>query len=62
MTQQFVHGPAEGLLRLRSRSGWTLIHTTVSRVELAKDVVAGLISFRLPLPHDITADEGSGRV
>lgn len=50
MTQQFATGPAYGILRLRSSSGWTPMHITVSRIALADGVFAGLVSARLALP------------
>ena len=54
MTRQFSAGPAQGLLRLRSQKGWTLMHITMHRVELAANTFAGLIMIRLPTSAEHT--------
>ena len=53
MAIEFDSGAASKVLRLRALGGgWTPIHVTVRRVEIAADAYAGLLSLRLP-----TADE-----
>jgi triple sensor domain protein len=53
MAVEFDSGEASHVLRLRALDGgWTPIHVTVRRVEIAADAYAGLLSMRLP-----TADE-----
>lgn len=54
MTRQFSDGPAQGLLRLRSQEGWSLMHVTMHRVELAENAFAGLVMIRLPTSAERT--------
>ncbi|MGB8407510.1 MAG: PAS domain-containing protein [Mycobacterium sp.] len=49
MTTEFDDGPTSRVLRLRANGGgWTLVHVTAHRVELAENTHAGLLSLRLP--------------
>lgn len=49
MTTDFGDGSASRVLRLRALDGgWTPIHVTAHRVEIAADTYAGLLSLRLP--------------
>jgi hypothetical protein len=49
MTTEFANGPTSAVLRLRANGGgWTLIHVTTHRVEVAEKIYAGLLSLRLP--------------
>lgn len=53
MAVEFDSGEAAHVLRLRAlEGGWTPVHVTVRRVEIAADTYAGVLSMRLP-----TADE-----
>jgi hypothetical protein len=54
MTIDFDAGEAAGVLRLRALDGgWTPIHVTVHRVEIAENTFAGLLSLRLPTPDEL---------
>jgi hypothetical protein len=49
MATEFEQGPTARVLRLRANGGgWTLVHVTTTRVEVAEDTYAGLLSLRLP--------------
>jgi Family of unknown function (DUF5628)/Domain of unknown function (DUF5593) len=49
MTTEFADGPTARVLRLRANGGgWTLVHVTTHRVEVAQNTFAGLVSLRLP--------------
>jgi hypothetical protein len=54
MTIGFGSGATSGVLRLRSNDdGWTPVHMTINRVELAEGTYAGLMSLRLPTAGEI---------
>ncbi|MDX1889823.1 PAS domain-containing protein [Mycolicibacterium sp. 050158] len=54
MARDFRSGEASRVLRLRAvGGGWTPIHVTAHRVEIGDDVVAGLLSLRLPTEDDV---------
>lgn len=53
MTKAFDTGVATRVLRLRANGGgWTPIHVTAQRVEIATDTYAGLLSMRTPTETD----------
>ncbi len=54
MTTEFARGSTSRVLRLPGvRDTWVPVHVTVSRVELAEQTFAGLISLRLPTEHEL---------
>ncbi|MGE2834121.1 PAS domain-containing protein [Mycobacterium sp. SMC-4] len=58
MAQQFVSGPATGVVRLADRDGsWTPVHVTVHRVDLEDGVLAGLAVLRAPTPEEVAEVE-----
>lgn len=61
MTRQFADGAAAGVLRMvATDGGWTPVHVTVHRVELAEDVYAGLATLRVPTAAELEAAGLSG--
>lgn len=53
MTTEFADGPTSRVLRLRANGGgWTLMHVTAHRVEVAENTYAGLLSLRLPTSEE----------
>lgn len=60
MAREFDSGPASGILRMRSGSGWTLIHVTIYRIELEHGVMVGLLSLRVPTDAEVV--EASYRI
>jgi hypothetical protein len=61
MADEFVPtGAAAGVLRMMAKGGgWTPVHVTVNRVQLEKDVFAGLAALRLATDAE-TAAAGFG--
>lgn len=58
MTTEFAEGPTSGVLRLRAiGGGWTLVHVTTHRVEVAEKTYAGLLSLRQPTDAERAAAE-----
>ncbi len=54
MTTEFAHGSTSRVLRLPGFGGtWVPVHVTVSRVKLAEQTFAGLISLRLPTAREV---------
>ncbi|MGV0626093.1 PAS domain-containing protein [Mycolicibacter minnesotensis] len=61
MESDLAKNPASGVLRLRQQDGsWAPVHVTVSRVELEKGTIAGLVALRLPTAADLAEAERSG--
>jgi hypothetical protein len=55
MATDFGLGTASRVLRLRALDGgWTPIHVTAHRVELADDTYAGMLSLRLPTEDELS--------
>ncbi|MDH6243623.1 PAS domain-containing protein [Mycobacterium sp. OTB74] len=58
MTVEFGAGPTARVLRLRAHDGgWTLIHVTAHRIEVAENTFAGMLSLRLPTDDERTVAE-----
>jgi len=56
MTTEFADGATSRVLRMRGHdAGWVPVHVTVNRVEREPDVLAGLISLRLPSDEELAA-------
>jgi Family of unknown function (DUF5628)/Domain of unknown function (DUF5593) len=54
MTIEFGTGATSGVLRLRARDGgWTPVHMTINRVELAENTFAGLVALRIPTAEEL---------
>jgi len=54
MTVEFDSGEAAHVLRLRAvGGGWTPVHVTVRRIEVAAETYAGLLSMRLPTAEEL---------
>ncbi|HEX2286840.1 MAG TPA: PAS domain-containing protein, partial [Mycobacterium sp.] len=59
MTIEFGTGATSGVLRLRANDGgWTPVHMTIHRVELAKNTFAGLVALRVPTAEEVGAVGG----
>jgi hypothetical protein len=55
MATDFGIGTASRVLRLRALDGgWTPIHVTAHRVEIADDTFAGMLALRLPTEDELT--------
>ncbi|GAB7067913.1 DUF5593 domain-containing protein [Mycobacterium hodleri] len=62
MAVEFDSGEAAHVLRLRALDGgWTPVHVTVRRVEVAADTYAGLLSMRLPTADELAPSRKSVR-
>lgn len=60
MATEFKSGSVARVLRLRAHGGgWTPIHVTAHRVEVAKNTYAGLLSLRVPTDAEQNADPGA---
>ncbi|MDR3662976.1 MAG: DUF5628 domain-containing protein [Mycobacterium sp.] len=58
MTAEFASGPTSRVLRLRANDGgWTPVHVTTHRLEVADDTFAGLLSLRLPTDDELREAE-----
>ena len=56
MAMEFATGTASGVLRMAAHGGgWTPVHVTVNRVQLEKDIYAGLATMRVPTDAEIAA-------
>ncbi|KWX67601.1 PAS domain-containing protein [Mycobacterium sp. NAZ190054] len=56
MAAEFATGVTSGVLRMVGPDGdWTPVHVTVNRVELGRNVYAGLASLRLPTASELAA-------
>jgi len=62
MSTEVDGGPASRVLRLRSvDEGWTPVHVTAHRVEIASDAYAGLLAMRLPTDAELAAAHAGPR-